>query len=140
MTIALAFWCLVTASCVFLMSSKDVAVRLGGGLYLAVSILSAVAQSFAPRWNGINWGLFACDAFYLTCLLYLAHRTRRFWPIWASGFQLLSIITVVAIALSSSASAGIYRGLETVWAVPILIILLIGAQKDKNIGRAYRQA
>jgi peptidoglycan/LPS O-acetylase OafA/YrhL len=139
--IALTYWLFAFVICLFVYFDGDRTAKLGSLLFLCASVISAIAQATNGGWSqGINWPLLICDLAHFIGLFALAVYSKRYWPIWASGFQFLTVITVVSIALAPGTSYQIYRGLETVWAIPVLLVMLIGERKDRRIVRTYRQA
>jgi hypothetical protein len=96
-----------------------------------------LADRLGPGWSQTNYPLFVVDGIYLAALYALAVLSRRFWPIWSAGFQLLSVLTHVATLLDPFTPPQLYRALESFWALPILITMVIGVSLDRRAGLAY---
>ncbi|WP_293906583.1 hypothetical protein [Phenylobacterium sp.] len=96
--------------------------RLAAGGFLAAWALSRVA--FKPRSEDIQWGVLAIDLGLLGLYVWLALRSRRYWPMFAAGFQLLAIITHLGRALDTGISGWAYLTAEIVWSY--LVLLAIG--------------
>jgi hypothetical protein len=75
--------------------------RLAAGGLLANWALSMVV--YKSHSQDTQWAVFAFDASLLALYVWLAMRTRRFWPLFAAGFQVL----VVVIHLGRAADAGV---------------------------------
>jgi hypothetical protein len=94
--------------------------RLAAGGYLAAWALSVVAFKDASR--DLQWAILLIDVGLLLLLLWVALRSRRFWPLFAGGFQLLAVVTHIARALDSAVSGWAYLTAGVVWGY-----LVIGA-------------
>jgi len=96
--------------------------RLGAGGVLAGWALSMVL--FRARSVDTQWGVAVVDLFVLGLFLWMALRSRRYWPLFAAGFQLLAVATHLARALEDGIGGWAYLTAEIVWSY--LVILTIG--------------
>jgi hypothetical protein len=56
------------------------------------------------------------------------------------GFHLVAVVTHFSTLLTPDFTPRIYRALESVWAIPVLLSLLIGVEKDRRAGLGSRPA
>ena len=68
--------------------------RVGAGAY-ALSLLASVLVQNDSQLYGPQWGMMAIDAIMLPVYAGLAWKSRRAWPVWASAFQLLIVMSHV---------------------------------------------
>lgn len=87
--------------------------RLAAGGYLAAWALTVVV--FKDRSRDIQWAVMIIDACLMILFLVLAMRSRRYWPLFAAGFQLLAIATHAARALDAGISGWAYLTAGLVW-------------------------
>jgi hypothetical protein len=78
------------------------------------------------------------DTLYLLSLYVLAIRSRRYWPIWSAGFQLLSVLTSVATIIDPTTPRLLYRAIETCWSIPIFATMTAGIILDRRASRPGR--
>lgn len=130
-----------------LLVSSGYAVGFGGwegrwaiALLGTATVATWLATRLNHKWDAFNLYLFAVDAAFFLTLYALALRSRRYWPIWFAGFQLLAVASHFSVVALPDIDRKIYRGLETVWAVPMLVTMVIGITKDRRIGRRTKVA
>jgi hypothetical protein len=51
--------------------------------------------------SNIPYSMFALDVVVLTVFVGLAWKSRRTWPVWASGLQLLSVMSHILIMIDT---------------------------------------
>lgn len=76
---------------------------------------------------GLQWGVLGVDALFLAYLLFLAMTTNRLWLLFAAAFQLLGIMTHVAMWVDEGVPALPYRWGLVIWSYLILASLAVGA-------------
>lgn len=133
MAIFLTFELLMLACCSYAIICGGPTGRRGAIIFITASAGSAVATWSVP-WLATNRGLFVIDAACWLLLVVLAHSSRRYWPIWTAGLQLISVATHAAMVIKPAATPHIYRALETFWAVPILLLMVAGITADRRAG------
>ncbi len=138
MTIAVLFWILALGSCFY-------AARYGGweGRWFAIFYLTQCVFSLGvwyvnPHWSKFNMLQFLVDASLLIALYSIAIRTTRFWPLWIFGFHLITVSAHLAGLFTHSFSETLpfkaYFFLVNMWAVPKLLLVIIGINKDLRAG------
>lgn len=139
------YWALALACWGFALryggASAQVAFALFLGAMAATSISIAVIQvhSLRTTWGGFNLPLYLVDLVYFLGLYALALRSRRYWPIWSAGFQLLCVLTHFGPLLDPVTRPKLYRGLESVWVLPMMLTMVIGIAQDRRHTERARQ-
>ncbi len=135
MAIALLYWVL-TASCWLY------ALKRGGaparwafisfmiGTAITMGAVVPPSEQLMQPWRGINAALFLADTFVLICYVAIALTAKRYWPIWSAGFQLVCVLTHMGPLLDPHSPPKIYRALEAVWALPMMITMVLGIRRD----------
>lgn len=75
---------------------------------------------------GLQWGVLGVDALFLGYLLWLSLTTSRLWLLFATAFQLLGILTHLAMAADSGVLALPYRWGLVIWSYLVLAALGMG--------------
>jgi hypothetical protein len=99
--------------------------RLAAAGLLANWALSLMV--FKSRSEDTQWAVFLLDAGFWSILLWIAFRTRRFWPLFAAGFQLLVIVTHLGHAIDPAVSGWAYLTAQLVFSYLILGAIGYGA-------------
>ncbi|MCW5759227.1 MAG: hypothetical protein KIS90_05625 [Phenylobacterium sp.] len=99
--------------------------RLAAGAYLAAWALTLVV--FRARSEETQWAVMVIDTGLLGVFLWQSLRTDRFWPLFASAFQFLSVVTHLASGLDASVSGWAYQTAGLVWAYLIIAVIGYGA-------------
>lgn len=94
-----------------------------------------VARASLEAWRGLNPLLFASDGFYFLGLVVLALTSQRYWPIWSAGFALSAVLTHFGPLLDPYSDPRLYRGLATIWQLPIFATMVIGIARDRRFER-----
>ena len=68
-----------------------------------------------PHADAVQLGVLAVDTAMLGPFLWIALRTRRFWPLFVVAFQLLCVATHVARALDPGLSTWAYMSGGILW-------------------------
>jgi len=102
----------VVAVCLFALLKGDEPERLGAGSYLLLWFMTVFVQT-GENATLINYGVLALDIVFLTLLCGLSWKFKRSWPIWASGLQLLSVMSHLMIMVDARLpSASLYTVLN----------------------------
>lgn len=89
-----------------------------------------------PRWGGTQWGGFAVDVGFLAILGAISLRSVRFWPLFATAFQLLAVLTHAARVIDPQLQPWAYATAGVIWTQLVLWSLGVGVW---NAWRAARQ-
>lgn len=132
MVISLLFWTLSLLCCGYAVFFGGSTGRWAASLFFLAVAGTMVTSGPSASWVGPNLGLMFVDLAYFVALWVLAVQSRRYWAIWCGGFQLLAFVTSVAIVLDPTASPKLYRGLESFWAIPLLLFMAGGLRLDRR--------
>lgn len=105
-----------------------------GRIASAMILLSAIAtipiQLGISVWHQMSFLMLLNDAVLFAGFFYLAVRSDRGWPIWMAGMQFNAVLINLAAMLVPVIAGRTYFGLETIWALPILLAMAAGALLD----------
>lgn len=73
-----------------------------------------------------QWGGFAVTVVNLVLFMAVALRSRKSWPLWAAGFQLLAVITHGARIVDPTVGAWAYITAGVIWTYCIMAALGVG--------------
>lgn len=138
MPIKLAFATLLVLTCFYAAWRGGRSGKVGAAIFVTASLLNIPATAPNPSWSSEMVYIWAIDLGCLAALATLALYSRRYWPIWATGFQIASVATHFAVSLYPDGPPRVYMALETVWSVPILLVMLIGTRLDHKSGQFVR--
>ena len=99
--------------------------RIGAGLCMLDWTLTPVLQHFSNR-HHFEASVFAIDSIVLGGLLLIALTRDRFWPLWATAFQLLELLMHVAMLIDHHVSARAYFIATELVSYLILLALALG--------------
>ncbi|WP_292228027.1 hypothetical protein [Brevundimonas sp.] len=75
--------------------------RNGAGAYLLAWFASVVVQQNTDLGSARPAVLFAIDAALLISFATISWKSKRSWPVWASGLQLLTVMSHIMILLDT---------------------------------------
>jgi hypothetical protein len=103
--------------------------RLAAGGMLAnwaLSILLVRANGGVTS-EATQWEIFTVDTALLGLYLWIAMRSRRYWPLFAAGFQVLVVVTHLGRAVDPRVSGWAYITAGLVWAYMVLFTIGYGS-------------
>ncbi len=133
------YWALALACWVFAWRYGGASARIAFALFLgamiATSVSIAVFQDLGlvSNWGAFNLPLFLADFLYFIGLYLLALRSKHYWPIWSAGFQLICVLTHFGPLIDPSVRPQLYRGMESVWMLPMLVTMVLGISLDHRV-------
>jgi hypothetical protein len=131
-----AFFILVSVSVGFAMIKGGPSERAGAIVtLLGVTISPIVAHSHAELWHGSENGILLVDTGALVCYAAIMLRSTRFWPIWTTAFQLVTVAAHVGPIFRHSRVAVPFAFEEEIWSWVIFVQLIIVTWLDRRIGR-----
>lgn len=127
---ALLFW-LLTLSCIV------VAIVLGGrdGRIATSMIVLAILATMPihkvmTTWSEFSFLVLVSDGALFAGFFWLALKSDRSWPTWMAGMQLNAVLVSLAANFVPVLTDRIYAGLESIWSLPILVLMAIGVLLD----------
>jgi hypothetical protein len=92
--------------------------------------IAAMLGAPSPLWMRLGW-----DIIILAACVFAARRSHRYWPLWASSFALLEVVTY---ALKSFRGVGYwaYLSMQRVWLILLFASLIAGLWSSARERRA----
>lgn len=130
MTHIIVFNLLLGAACLYAITRGGAPERLTAIVFL----IAACASYYAPfsRYREVELTLVAIDLLTLVALATIAARADRFWPLYVSALQLLTLAIHGAKAYQSSLVYWMYGGASSKIAYPMLLLLAIGVLRHRQ--------
>ena len=107
--------------------------RVGAGAY-ALGLLASLLVQDDSQLYGPQWGLFFIDVILLAVYAALAWKSRRSWPVWASGLQSLAVMSHVLTIVDTRPPSAAFYAVVNLASYGILLSLALG------VHRAWRDA
>ena len=111
--------------------------------WAAILFAAAAAASLATpfhvgrSFHTVERGFLAIDALLFLSLLPIALRANRFWPMWVTALQLLTIGIHGVKAYDPMLVSWIYNSASGKMSYPIVIMLAIGVARHRSRLTAY---
>ncbi|MFN3945312.1 MAG: hypothetical protein ACK4K7_10315 [Allosphingosinicella sp.] len=127
MMLQILYWTTLAACLLFALKRGGADERIGAAV-IAVGSLLSVGAAAAPngRFQAAETGILIVDLAVLAAFLALALRSERFWPLWATGFHLVAVVTHGAMMVSPGVVPRAYALAQGFWAYPMLFAIAIG--------------
>lgn len=132
MMIGLLFWALTLLCCGYAMVIGGRDGRWAGSMILAAAALSLPPMFMEDVYAKTELLIFAVDLLLLIALYVLMLRSRRYWPIWMTGFHSIAVVTHLSTMLAPSFRPLIYWAMGSFWAIPVLLSMLVGVMLDRR--------
>ncbi len=104
-----------------------------GGAFATQLVLSPLAIRYAH----VEVPVMIVDLAVFGGFLAVALRSERFWPLWAAGLQLTTLLGHLLKAIDLGLLPRAYGAAMVFWSYPIVLILAVGTGR---VGRYRRQA
>lgn len=132
----LAYATSLLASCVYVGRHGGAAERAGIAVITIGSLLTIPASTmFGFRWDAARLNLLALDVLVLGAFLLIALRSGRFWPLWATGFQLIAVATHLAMLIEPRRVLQAYAIAQGFWAYPMLAAIVLATTRLRQARR-----
>ena len=103
------------------------------------SVATAVVEN-RQDWVDPQLGIMAVDLAFLLIAGWYAFRSDRHWPMWAAAFQLIAIVTHLAMGVDHKVSAWAYLTAGVIWSYLILAAMAVGTWAYSRRIRTFRSA
>lgn len=124
------YWVLAFLCCGFAAIAGGKSGRLGAAMIMTASVASAAGERFGT-WSQTHIPVMIIDLALLAGFYWLALRSRSYWPIWATGFHLISVLSHLAILFAADVRQMLYFGFGAFWSLPVLLAMVIGISRDR---------
>ncbi len=129
----LAYWITVIFVCYYSFRFGGQPERAGAAIVIAASVLSVIVSAISrTNFHSVDQGLLLVDIATWALLMFLVLSTNRFWPLWATAFHSISLLTHAVILLDSRILPAAYAVGQTLWAYPVLAALLVGSERYRR--------
>jgi hypothetical protein len=125
------FWVFAALCCGFAAFVGGKTGRTGAAMIMTASVASAVAGEFGT-WAQTHFPVMAIDLLLLAGFYGLALRSQSYWPIWATGFHLITVVSHVAVLFGDSVRQMLYYGFGAFWSLPVMLAMVIGTVLDRT--------
>ena len=134
----IAFLILLITSSLFAAIRGGPPERIAAASLLAAALASvAVATTFKDRFHHVETGILSVDISLLSILLWLAHRSTRFWPIWIAGFLAAEVFVHLVRPVLPESFTQEYMDAIALWAWFAQIILIIATIRHRRRLRTF---
>lgn len=110
--------------------------RLAAAGLAMAAVLSPMVLSHG--FAGPEMGIILIDAALFAVLGGIAMRSRSFWPMWASGFQLCALAGHLAAAKSPNMLPAAYADTLAIWSYAVMVTLAAGILVERQERRGRR--
>ena len=94
---------------------------------------TSLVHNTLQRW-GVQTGVMVVDGLLLGALLFVALKSNRWWPMWASAFQAMSITLHLSVMADGKIWGWSYFVASSIFSYLVMLTLLVGA-----LGRRHRK-
>lgn len=134
--IAFSFWALTLLCCGFAAALGGRDGRRVAAVYCIGLLATAGAWFIQKDWSHTNLPTFAVDTALLVAFWWVALRSDRWFPLWVTGFHLVTVLSHVASLATPGYVFKLYFFLQGFWSVPMLLALAAGVALDRRAGIA----
>lgn len=131
--IPILFGLFMLAACGYALVCGDRSARAVAAAVLMGSILSMFVVHESGRFQDSEFGVLAIDIVMLLIFGAIMLRSDRFWPIWTTAAQLLTVLSHLGPIFRSADIAVPFAFTEQVWAWFILAqLIFVTARRDRG--------
>ena len=137
------FWAIVILICAYAWWRGRAEEKVAATACLVAIIATRLLISpQSVRYSGVEIGLFWIDAAMLATFVAIALYSKRFWPLWAAGFQLTVSMSHGLKAIELDLLPRAYAAAAVFWSYPILLVILVGTWRThrRRVAEASAQA
>ena len=117
----LVFALLMAGSCGYALLRGDPSAKVVATTVILGSLLSAVLiEQTSELWQGSEPGIFVIDGIMLVIFVAIMIKSDRFWPIWTTAAQLLSVLAHIGPLVRNAHIAVPFAVSEQLWSWFIL--------------------
>lgn len=99
--------------------------RVGAGAYALGSLAALLLQDDSQLY-GPQWGLMIVETVLLAAYVALAWKSRRSWPVWASGLQSLVVMSHLLTTTDVRPPIAAFYAVINLASYGILLVLALG--------------
>ncbi len=133
------FWTLLALCCSFAIAAGGRSGKIGAAMLIAATIATWLFE-MTSSWSQTHIPVMVIDILLLCGLYLLALRSDSFWPLWATGFHLLTVAGHFASIIMPDFRLGIYWRFSGIWALLVLMAMVVGVSFDRTFLHRRNQA
>ncbi|MCH4150610.1 MAG: hypothetical protein LKF30_01465 [Sphingobium sp.] len=140
MTVFLAYLVALLITCLYLYWYGGRTGLWSGAVLLSMALISAALALTEHNYVVLQPRMLLCDTVSLALKFAIALKSRRRWPIWVAAFQLNTVLASSAIMLAPAFRNDFYYAMATIWAVPTLVVMVVGTKLDRRYDTKWGHA
>ena len=126
------FGALMWGVCIYAWFRGGRAERLAAtGIVLMTYLSVLVASPYTSSFRHVEWPMFMVDASLFFVLLGVSLKSEKYWPIWLTAMQGLTVLTHLAPYVPHVIPWA-YGNANAIWAYPMLIILAFATRQHRR--------
>lgn len=104
---------------------------------LAIASFASIAAEriVSGTFSHPELGVAAVDLALLVFLVWVMKRSDKFWPIWAVGFHLISVVTHLAVFIAPEYLSTPYALYSSWSGLPVVLVLIAGCFETPTLNR-----
>jgi hypothetical protein len=104
--------------------------RIGAMLNVGATLATYLVLEMGT-WSATNLPVFMVDFVLLGALFWLALKSEAYWPIWAAGFHLITVMGHAATMISPDFRWSLYYYFHGMWAIFVQMAMVWGIMLDR---------
>ncbi|WJS99913.1 hypothetical protein [Novosphingobium humi] len=120
---------------IFLLICSIYAFRHGGADARVVVYMMLVAALLTRLVTGLShdqWPLAMVDGLLMMGLLYVALKSRAYWPLWSAAFHATTVAAHIAVACSPHVDFKRMAAVTSIWSLFSLFVMPLGIMIDQR--------
>lgn len=134
------FYLLLLAVVAIAFRRGDGETRAAVGIAFAATLLSAASVRYFGAGEPVETMVALVDIGVLAAFVAIALRSCRFWPLWAAGLQLTTVLAHLLRVISPDLVNIAYQAAMRFWSYPILLIIAVAAIRSHRYAQAETAA
>jgi hypothetical protein len=123
----LQYWSVLLAVTIYAFLRGRTDERAAAIVCVAATLGTLLLHSqLSERFAHVEFGLMSVDFLAFVGFAAIALRTDRFWPLWAAGFQLTTILSHILKAVELDLLPQAYAAAARLWVYPIFVVIALG--------------
>lgn len=130
MFIIVVIWTLLALSSIYSAAFGGATGRIGAALTIGATIATFFAQQYGP-WTQTHVPVMMIDIILLLAFYMLALKSQVYWPIWATGFHLITVAVHGATMIVPEFRSTLYYYANGMWAIFVQMAMVWGITLDR---------
>lgn len=126
----LAYYAILFAVCAYAFLRGRADERIAAATCIAATFATNIVYEPIGSFAGVEVGVLIVDAATLAAFIYLALRSKRFWPLWVAGLQLTTLMAHALKAIDLDLMPQAYAAAARFWVYPIFLVIVVGTYRS----------